>query len=247
MNGRAVVALVSLCGLALCAFAAPNAVAKGTTAFTCVKDGGAKDFSDADCEKAVKAGTGGYGHVVIEEASKTEIELTNENSVGVPKFEAVIEGENREILCLGKAIGFTSMTNEFGPPMFVEIGKTTITFNECVPVGTLATEECVVDGEQIEFTNTIGKSVNNTMEIEFKAESKVMSFIGLSKCKNAKLNGKRATEGTMKAVYEGAFLHFSPETTKGLKLGGQQAALSASLTAQMTGGGNAVSFTTTAT
>lgn len=84
MNGcRAIIVLVLLCALALCAFAAPSAVAaKGTTAFTCVKGAGAGDFSDPDCEKGVKAGTGGYGHVEIEDQTETEVSLKNDESAG---------------------------------------------------------------------------------------------------------------------------------------------------------------------
>jgi hypothetical protein len=245
MNGRAAVALVSLCALALCAFAAPSAVAKGTTAFTCVKGGGAQDFSDAQCTKGVKAGTGEYGHVAIEEASKTEINLSGENTVGHPKFEGTIEKQALEILCLGETTGLAPMTNEFGPPMFVEVGQTSIKFEGCVPVGVFATEECKVTNERIEFTTTLGKTVANTAEFEFKPESKVLTFIQLEKCKNTKLNGSRNTEGSMRAIYTGAFLNFSPETTKGLVLAGQQASLRGSLTTHIAGG-NAVSFTQTA-
>lgn len=50
------------------AIAAQSAMAiTGTTAFTCVSNGGAKDFKDAHCKEAVAAGTGSFGHVGIAE------------------------------------------------------------------------------------------------------------------------------------------------------------------------------------
>lgn len=247
MNGyRAVIALVLLCALALCAFAAPSAVAaKGTTAFTCVKGGGAGDFSDPDCAKGVKAGTGNYGHVEIEDQLDTEVSLSTVESAGVPKFEFVIEKIQGEIFCLGAASGLTEMTNEGSTPMEVKTSEVVITFEGCVPIGVLAFEECVVTNERITFQGITGKTVKDTMEMEFKPVGSSLAFFKLEKCSNAKLNAFIKVEGSMRAVYEGAYLHFSPETTKGLKVLGEPASLSASLTVQKTKGGNPVSFTTT--
>lgn len=137
------------------------------------------------------------------------------------------------------------LTNEGSTPMEVKTSAVVITFTGCVPIGVLAFEECVVTNEEIQFFNKIsGKTVADTMEMEFKTEGTSLAFIKLDKCSNAKLNGLHKIEGSMRAVYGGAYLYFGPETTKGLKLKGEQASLSATLTLQNKGG-NPVSFTTT--
>ncbi len=77
---RFVIALSLLSALLLCALTAASASAvksKNTTAFTCVKGGGAKDFSDAHCSFSVGEGKGEYGHVVIPVGEKTSGEATN--------------------------------------------------------------------------------------------------------------------------------------------------------------------------
>lgn len=54
--------------------------AKNTTAFTCVENGGAKDFGEAHCDEAVAAGTGKFGHVAIEKNTLTDIVVSNEKT-----------------------------------------------------------------------------------------------------------------------------------------------------------------------
>jgi hypothetical protein len=79
MNGRrAVVGLCMLCALLVSAFAAQGASAsKGTTAFTCVNGGGAKDRVGAHC---LAEGTPGFGHVAIAQDTTTPIEGTSANT-----------------------------------------------------------------------------------------------------------------------------------------------------------------------
>jgi hypothetical protein len=84
MNGRrTAVGLSLLCALAFCAFAAQSASAqigtkaKNTTAFTCVKGGGLRDFKDAHCDEFVGAEKGEFGHVAIPLNETTELEVTN--------------------------------------------------------------------------------------------------------------------------------------------------------------------------
>lgn len=81
---RAVIGLSLLCALMFSALVAQSASAQkgtaaaNTTAFTCVENGGAKDFSDAHCDTFVGAEKGKFGHVAIKAGEATEIEVTNE-------------------------------------------------------------------------------------------------------------------------------------------------------------------------
>jgi hypothetical protein len=80
---RAVVGLTLFAALALWAFAAQSAsaaVAKNTTAVTCVKGGGKSDFKDAHCDEKVEAGKGEYGHVAVEPGKTTNVVITNEKT-----------------------------------------------------------------------------------------------------------------------------------------------------------------------
>jgi hypothetical protein len=72
-----------ICAGVVCAFGAPSAsaaVAKSTTAFTCVSSGGStnKDFKDAHCDEQVAAGTGSFEHLAIPINQKVEVSPTNE-------------------------------------------------------------------------------------------------------------------------------------------------------------------------
>jgi hypothetical protein len=74
------VSSVVLCGLFLCVFAAQSAVgaeAKNTTVYTCIKGGGAKDFSDAHCDHSVPNGTGEFGHTNLGVGEPTRLVVTN--------------------------------------------------------------------------------------------------------------------------------------------------------------------------
>src|SRR5689334_16146452 len=81
MARRSAVGLSLICALVFCALSAQSASAaegKNTTAFECVKGGGAKDFSDAHCDNNVGAGKGEYGHVVLTLNEKVSISISNE-------------------------------------------------------------------------------------------------------------------------------------------------------------------------
>jgi hypothetical protein len=75
---RAVVGLSLLSALLFCAFAAQSASAAkavNTTMFTCVENGGKKDFADAHCDEKVAEGK--FGHVAVANDVTTEIAATN--------------------------------------------------------------------------------------------------------------------------------------------------------------------------
>jgi hypothetical protein len=100
---RSVGHLVLLNTFLICAFAAQSASAapaQNTTAFTCVKGGGAKDFADEHCDQNVGAEKGEYGHVAIAVGKETEVELTNKNVTNSTK--------DKEPAVLKSKVGLTS-------------------------------------------------------------------------------------------------------------------------------------------
>ncbi|HEX6666679.1 MAG TPA: hypothetical protein VF081_08805 [Solirubrobacterales bacterium] len=91
MNGRrTIVGLCMLYALIVSAFAAQGASAiSGTTAFTCVKGGGAKDLRGQHC---ISTGTAPqeYGHVEVAQGQTTEVMATNANTAGNTTESSVI-------------------------------------------------------------------------------------------------------------------------------------------------------------
>lgn len=121
MIGRqAAIGLSLLCTLLCGAFAAPGAsatLAKNTTAFTCVPNGGNLDFSDAHCDHQVGEGTGSFGHQAIPLSTTTEVVQTNESTKNetTERTPAILKGEllkaKVEISCQ-KAEGKGTFKNE---------------------------------------------------------------------------------------------------------------------------------------
>jgi hypothetical protein len=129
---RTVVGFVLLSALLVCAFTAQGAsaaVAKNTTAFTCVKGGGAGDFKDAHCNEKVTAGTGEYGHVEIKVGEETKVSFTNAGTAGATKeatpaiLKVTLFGVKVEIVCT-KVTGEGTFRNE-EPAPGVHTGKGT--------------------------------------------------------------------------------------------------------------------------
>jgi hypothetical protein len=105
---RTAVGLSLLCALAFCAFAAQSALAakaKNTTAVTCVKGGGAKDFKDAHCDEKVTPETGQFGHVAFSLNATTEVEVNNsetKNNTTEPEsaiLKGTLAGAEAEVTC----------------------------------------------------------------------------------------------------------------------------------------------------
>jgi hypothetical protein len=113
-----------------------------------VSGGGAKDFSDAHCDKAVTPGTGAFGHVLFAENAVTNLTATN-NLTGEATEPAVLEyvlgGVVTEIKCT--TVSTTGTVTNKGPStaMKVEFGESSTSFTGCttqkpaVCAGTAAT------------------------------------------------------------------------------------------------------------
>jgi hypothetical protein len=242
---RAAVGLSLVCALFFCAFAAQSAsAAKGTTAFTCVKGGGAGDFKDAHCDEAVTAGTGEYGHVLIP-AEATTIQLTNDKTKNntTEHTPFVLKGElalaPSKITCT-HANGHSRLKNEtpggVGTEMVVKgeekrdaagtlpsfVNFTTCTVNE--PLNCTVKEPIVSEGSSITKTNLgTGK---NEMGVEFKPPNGSTTFAEITfegascglKGQKFKVQGTAIGTGrrgsTEAVTSSGATLEFTGEMTK---------------------------------
>lgn len=270
MTSRATVGLSLLCTLVFCAFEAQSASAapaKNTTAFTCVPEGGEKDFSDAHCDKKVPAGEGKFGHVVIPLNETTEITVTNAKTKNETKefsptvFKFPFGGGNVEVVC--KNVHGTGTLHNTEPVLQEHkvTGTLTIKVTECKvekPV------KCTVK-EPIEFktefegVEELGPN-KDTHGIEFRKHFEAAApFIGITfEGAECGLKGKTAPiEGTMVATgapspkeqHSGATLIFTPEMTKEtLKIGEKAVEHSGALTLRMAPVGGVeqrpISFTT---
>ena len=271
MTGRrATVGLALLCAFALSAFVAPSASAepaKNTTAFTCVENGGQKDFEDPHCDKKVAAGQGKFGHVAIPLNQTTEITVTNaktknntiESSPTIFKFTFM--GIATEVSC--KTVhGVGTMHNV--EPFFGEhkvTGTLTIKATECIVVNP---EKCTVKEPieyKTEFEGVEGLGPEkNTHGIEFRPHVEggvpliTITFFGPEcplKEKTVAIKGTMVATGAPKPNEQqsGATLIFTNEMTKEtLKVGEKPAQHSGALTLKMAPIGgveqNPISFTT---
>ena len=195
---RAVVGLSLLSALLFCAFAAQSAsAAKSTTTtfFTCVENGGAKDFKNAHCDPGVDDKTGKlYGHVAIApDSGTTELAVTNAGVTESTKksenwvFKSKVAGAKTTITCTtiktaekeGKSLtNIHNVTSEVeGKKLHTATGETVIDYSGCT-VSELA--KCIVT-EPIRFETTITAvdglgAGKNEMGLEFVGKGPEESF-----------------------------------------------------------------------
>jgi hypothetical protein len=270
IRGRAVLGLSLLSALLFCAFAAQSASAvpaKNTTAFTCVENGGAKDFQDPHCDKKVAAGQGKFGHIAIPLNATTEITVSNaktknntiESSPTVFKFE--FAGQEVEISCKN-VHGLGTLHNV--EPILKEhkvTGTLTIKVTECKvekPANCFVKEPIEYKTE-FEGVEGLGPEAN-THGIEFRPHKEgpfaliEINFVGAECVLNGKVApivGNMIATGTPnpKEKHSGATLKFTKEMTKEtLTVDGKPAEHSGGLTLRMAPIGgqeqHPISFTT---
>ncbi|HEX6665500.1 MAG TPA: hypothetical protein VF081_02765 [Solirubrobacterales bacterium] len=182
MNGRrAIGRLCMLCALLVSAFAAQSAsatiVISGTTAFTCVNGGGAKNLRGEHCLTTGSAAQT-FGHVAIAENTKTELTGTNAKTANETKEAAIgtlkvtIAGVPLELSATGvSASGSIQNTKTlFGLEHYID-GKGTITFTG-VTVKAPAGRGCKVFTD-VEATKTKGEQgVVHTRELTVSTEGR---------------------------------------------------------------------------
>ena len=251
MIGRkAVIGLSLLCALVFTAFAAPSAQA-GTTAFTCVKDGGAKDFKEAHCAKNGENDGNLYGHVGFAGTTKwvsTNKKTANKTVDHTPAIlKGTLAGASSEISCT-KVDGHGSFTNEeVGGKMKVS-GTAVGTYTECTVLK--PTKGCVVK-QPIEATANVSTVEEGaTMGLRFTGSKAGETFTeifyenkGAEKC--VLLNGGKPfpVTGSTVATDKGATAEFTAAHSK-LLLGGNAASYTALETVSSVGG-TPLSMTTT--
>lgn len=264
MIGRkAVVGLALLSALLVCAFVAQSAsaaAAVNTTAVTCVKGGGDKDFKDAHCDENVGKDKGEFGHVAIAVGTKTTVSVTNAGTANATKeaaptiLKGTVFGVKNEITCKTVS-GEGELTNE-EPSAKVHkfTGTVTAKFTSCTvnkPAIGCKVKEPISVTSKVEGVEGLGPE-KNTMGQEFKpAAGETFSELTLEGCFIAgtyKTTGTAIGTGTgsPSAKFSGATNVFTNAMTKEtLKLAGNPAEISSSTTVTMSGGGNPIALTTT--
>lgn len=254
---KALGGLALLCALALCAVAAPNASAGfGLTAYTCVANGGANDFSDPHCANHVTPGTGSYGHVLIETWFPTRVEGSNATTKGEGAEPAVINsviaGVATEIKCASVTGTGEGENQEVSAAVHFWYMFTLKLFSSCT-VEKPAGKGCTVKGGQFETNElkgeTFGEAPPEAMGLKIKpASGTVLAPITIEGCSVGALNKTLNLEGSMKAELVGATVNTTRTATESegtLTLAGQKAGLTSKTTYRMYGGGNPIAFTTT--
>jgi hypothetical protein len=251
MNGRrAVIGLSLLCALAFNAFAAPSAQA-GTTVFTCVKDGGAKDFTEPHCAKNGHDNGNKYGHVGFAgttkwvSTNKKTANTTTEHTTDILK--GTLAGAAAEISCT-KADGSGSLTNETVGGKMAVSKFWVIIWSECTV--NKPTKGCVVkqpitaeaNATTVEEGATMGLRVSGAKAGGVFAEI-FFENKGAEKC--ALLNGGKPfpVTGSTVATDKGATWEFPAAHSK-LVLGGNAASYTA-LHTVTSESGTPLSMTTT--
>lgn len=242
---RAIVGLALLCAFAFSTFAAPSALAKGTTAYTCVK-AEKGEFEDAHCTKS-KAG-GAYKHEAIAAGSKTNIAITNKNTKNATtESTSAILGfrigpMDGEFICQTVS-GEGTLTNNAGTPMNVS-GTATISFSECTLLPQATFPNCVLEGGVITTKASLSTAADS-MEVKFSEDGESFAKFKLTKCKSESENLQIQIVGAYSAIPNGTTWETTKESSKGLTSGGGQAFLVSNTTVTMSATEPGIALTTT--
>jgi hypothetical protein len=269
---RATIGLSLLGALVFCALSAQSAFAiealtsKNTTAFTCVKDGGVKDFSKEHCDAGdtVPAETGKYGHVGWKGETK-EIAGTNSGvTEETKKLESAVlrgsvPGGKTEITCeiVRNKVSESNLSNTEVEKKHTLSGTIVTEFEKCT---VKEPKKCTVAEPIISRATIHGvegmegpKAEKNAMGIEFIGEGEEETFAeieyksseptcSLDKQK-FKIKGKvvatsgPTTESAQENKEGGATLVFTPKfKMQTLKLGANVAEFETIATPSMNGG-----------
>ncbi len=248
----------------------------GTTAFTCVSGGGEQEFADAHCDTPKAGGGFGHAAIGEGTTSVDLTNAKTANSTTEAKhalFKTSAGGIALEITC-ATAQGTGSIKNiAIGPDggMAVEGSEGgSVTYSNCKmpkPKNATGDEICevhepiVVSGSAITRVNQETAGIKDTMGVEFRPKA-TQPFTELKFTNRAPFacflhNKTVAVTGTAMATgargpsnsvnSSGATLLFTTAMTKEtLKFGAAAAEFEASITVPMSGGGNPVTATTTA-
>jgi len=256
----AVIGLALLSALFFTALAAQSASAafvkaKNTTAFTCVKGGGKKDFKDPHCDEKVEINTGEYGHVAIPNDETTEIEVTsketaNKTTEGTSStLKGTLAGAALEIICE------TASTSGAAEKSFIHnvetekgvhtvTGTAAVVFSGCKVIKPL---NCTVKNIEVKslFEGVEkGGPKEDTMGVQFRGDPEGAAFATITlegeKCalKGTKFEVKGTAIGTGTPTpnlkHSGATLKFEPgNEMETLEIGGKVAEFTGTFTTRM--------------
>jgi hypothetical protein len=261
---RTAVGLSLLCALAFSALATQSASAAkavNTTAFTCVKGGGFKDFKDPHCNTFAGVEKGEYGHISIKAGETTKIEATNTEIVG---FSSSLGGVKVGGFC-NKATTEGNLHNiESESKKHTVTGELSTKISECTvtkPAKCIVKEPLVVE-TTFEGVEGLGPE-KNQMGAELKAKNGEGAFVTIEfKNKGAEacaLNGKSFVVQSIGGAGSGTVGTGSPPPTEkftgeanftgamseeSLEAGGSAVNFSVKATMRMAGGENPISLTT---
>jgi hypothetical protein len=258
MGRKSIVGLSMLAVLAICALAAQSAgaawqTATKTTSFTCVKNGGEKDFAagDSHCSKAkVTPGTGEFGHETIAAGTRTNTETSNETTGGAHE-NAILTGSllGAEVVITCESVANGSGENWLENVQTVEggvtkhdiAGRSSVNFTKCSQKGNGA--KCTVKEPIVVNTLVTAQEEPTTenMALNFEAETgKPYTTIGFA---GTCLVTSTEVKGSARGTPEGATIKFESKD-ESLTAFGNAATFTGKFTTRMSGGGNPITTTT---
>jgi hypothetical protein len=249
MNIRAAAGLSLLCASLFLAFTASSAQAlKGTTAFACGVLTEGASFTDAHC---TNSGAGKFGHLVLLNGTSTSVEVTNAKTAGETSkstnavLKGTVAGVAVEITCTKVSSGaFTRVENREVAEGMQAVGEANLSYSGCTTTVKKCTikEPITAEASGITKVNVFeemwieitGKEIGSTFgKITFEGAECALKGISVS------------VSGAAIGTPTGATLNFtSGEAKSTLKLGGNAATFSSSVTVQMTLAGDPITVTT---
>jgi hypothetical protein len=239
---RAVVVLWLLCALVCCAFAAPSASAKGTTAFRCVEKTDEKGFSDEHCDSAAEGATVKFVHKELNTGASIVVsnEKTTEETKGAASvvLRWILLGVSTEISC-AKASGTGGLENKEVEKTMQAVGTSQIEYTNCTVLK--PAKGCKVKEPVVQSSNlTTYEAAEAEMGVEFSPKEKG-SFVSITLENNGKeectskqtytLSGSAQGTPGGSANGSGATLTFT-EGMGSLSIGGKPATLISTVTLQ---------------
>jgi len=228
--------IAALCALALSAFAAASASAKGLTAVTCVKGKGV--LNGPHC-----LGTSGgeYGHVALGEGIETTGITTNANTAAETTaarksiLKGTLSGVASEIECTGvTGSGTSSNKKNAGGKMYAH-AEGTLTYTGCKmlkPAGCTVAIELSTNKLTLTTSGIQTAEPPHTALVKPAGETPFFELT-LHNCTNEALNQTYPITGSLKMKISGATLtalHEDITKQNTLKFGGQKAGIDSALT-----------------
>jgi hypothetical protein len=254
--------LLLLCALLGCAFLAQGAMgaaATNTTLNLCTESGPEPDFTDAHCHTKVFPGFGKFRHIPAKIGEKIEVSVTNaktnnnttESTPAIQK--GTIFGVKSEIVCTVVSGSGSLENTEPASKQHQVKGTINAEFTKCTatkPAIGCKVKEPIKVTSNVEGVEGLGPE-KNTMGLEFKpAAGETFAEITLEGCFLAgtfKVTGTAIGTGTPAPTekHSGATNVFTNEMTKEtLKLAGNPAEISSTITVATKTGGEPLALTT---